>query len=196
MGFVVRGHSDQFGHNLFAIRSSWTTGKLALISDTCLLCWEWKEALSSRLCLSYVWQKYIYGRSGNPTREVLEDIMAALENARYGVCFSSGLGCVRVITNLLKSGDHLLTIGDLYGGVYRIFQQILPESGVQTEFIDLDNVEVIHQYVRKNTRVSPKFLYMFHLSIRCEIQYNLRFSDAMDWDPDQSVNQIYRYRRS
>lgn len=101
-------------------------------------------------------QKYIYGRSGNPTREVLEDIMAALENAKYGVCFSSGLGCVRVIAHLLKAGDHLLTMSDLYGGVYRIFEQFLPESGVQTEFIDLTDVNTIHARVKKNTKVSEK----------------------------------------
>jgi len=99
-------------------------------------------------------QKYIYGRHGNPTREVLQDVLASLENAKYGVCFSSGLGCVRVITHLLKTGDHLLAMGDLYGGVYRIFEKILPECGVETEFIDLTDVQIIHERVKKNTKVS------------------------------------------
>ena len=97
----------------------------------------------------------MYGRSGNPTRDLLEDTLAALENAKYGLCFASGQGCVSAIYHLLKAGDHLLVTNDLYGGIYQMFTEILPEFGVEIEFIDIAaDVNVIHKHVKKNTKVS------------------------------------------
>lgn len=98
-------------------------------------------------------QKYVYARSGNPTREVLEDTLAALEKAKYGICSSTGLGSVNTVTKLLKAGDHLLAMGDVYGGVYRMFNEVLPDSGIDVEFTDLVDPNIIHKRVKNNTKV-------------------------------------------
>lgn len=103
--------------------------------------------------ISNFFQKHIYGRSGNPTREVLEEVLAAIEKAKYGLCFSTGLSAVNSICHLLKAGDHLLAMSDVYGGVYRMFSQILPTHGLDVEFIDLADPNILHKKVKNNTKV-------------------------------------------
>lgn len=98
-------------------------------------------------------QKHIYGRSGNPTREVLEEVLAAIEKAKHGLCFSTGLSAVNSVCHLLKAGDHLLAMGDVYGGVYRMFDQILPTHGLDVEFIDLSDPNILYNKVKNNTKV-------------------------------------------
>ena len=67
---------------------------------------------------------YEYSRTQNPTRDALQKSIAALENAKYGICFSSGMGAIDAIIKLLKSGDEVISIDDLYGGSYRLFEQV------------------------------------------------------------------------
>lgn len=80
--------------------------------------------------------KYDYARSGNPTRRVLEDLIAELENGVRGFAFASGLAAITAVTRLLKPGDELLACEDLYGGAFRLFSRILTERGITVRYAD------------------------------------------------------------
>ena len=96
---------------------------------------------------------YDYSRSGNPTRDALEKNLAALENAEFGLCFSSGLGAENTVLNLLKSGDHVLACRDLYGGSYRLFTQVWEKFGVTFSFVNAFDISEIEKGLRKETRL-------------------------------------------
>ena len=68
---------------------------------------------------------YEYSRCGNPTRQCLEECLASLEKAKYALTFSSGLGATITLMFMLKSGDHILSIDDVYGGTGRLFRSVL-----------------------------------------------------------------------
>lgn len=109
---------------------------------------------------STYWQKspgdhkgYEYSRGTNPTRKALEDCFAALENARFGLAFSSGMAATDAVMKLLKAGDEVITGNDLYGGSYRIFTKIFANYGIKFHFIDLSDPEVINQYLNDNTKL-------------------------------------------
>jgi cystathionine gamma-lyase len=109
---------------------------------------------------STYWQKspgdnkgYEYSRGTNPTRKALEGCLAALENARYGLAFSSGMGATDAVMKLLKPGDEVITGNDLYGGSYRIFTKIFANYGIRFHFLDLSDPEIINDYINKNTRL-------------------------------------------
>ena len=72
-----------------------------------------------------VHQGYEYARSQNPTRTALEQNLAALEEAKYGICFASGCAAMDAGMHLLKQGDHIISVDDLYGGTYRLFTKII-----------------------------------------------------------------------
>ena len=80
---------------------------------------------------------YEYSRTGNPTRNSLEQNLASLENGKYGLCFSSGLGAIDAIIKLLSPGDEVISTNDLYGGSYRIFTKIFENYGIKFHFIGL-----------------------------------------------------------
>ncbi|MBA2345860.1 MAG: PLP-dependent transferase, partial [Rubrobacter sp.] len=71
---------------------------------------------------------YEYSRTGNPTRAALEECMAALEGAEYGLAFASGLAATMSVMSLLSPGDHVVAGDDLYGGTYRLFDKVLKEG--------------------------------------------------------------------
>ena len=96
---------------------------------------------------------YAYARGKNPTRKALEDCMAALENAEFGLAFSSGMGATDTVIKLLKPGDEVITGNDLYGGSYRMFTQIFAQYGIKFHFIDLDDAANISNYVTENTKL-------------------------------------------
>ena len=79
---------------------------------------------------------YHYSRAGNPTRSVLEERMAALENGIGGLAFSSGMAAEATALFLLKAGDRVLACNDLYGGTYRLFQECFAQFGLRSTFID------------------------------------------------------------
>lgn len=70
-------------------------------------------------------QQYEYGRSGNPTRGVLETCLAKLDGGKHGLAFASGLGATTAITQMLSSGDNILSADDIYGGTNRLFSKII-----------------------------------------------------------------------
>ena len=96
---------------------------------------------------------YAYARGKNPTRKALEDCLAALENAQFGLAFSSGMGATDTVMKLLKPGDEVITGNDLYGGSYRMFTQIFAQYGIKFHFIDLDDAANISSYVTANTKL-------------------------------------------
>jgi cystathionine gamma-lyase/cystathionine beta-lyase len=96
---------------------------------------------------------YGYARGKNPTREALQKNIAALENGKHCVCFSSGMGATDAVMKLLRPGDEVITGDDLYGGSYRMFTKIYENYGIKFHFINLSNAENIKQYVNANTKL-------------------------------------------
>jgi cystathionine gamma-lyase len=95
---------------------------------------------------------YEYARGKNPTREALERNVAALEGARHGFAFSSGMGCVDSLMKLFKGGDHIVCGENVYGGTFRLFDKILRHYGMEFTFVDTRDPERIEKAVAKNTR--------------------------------------------
>src|SRR3974377_1380429 len=77
---------------------------------------------------------YDYSRSGNPTRTVLEEQIAALENGTRGFCFSRGMAAITCITRLLRSGDEIVAESNLYGGACRLFPRVLERTGITARY--------------------------------------------------------------
>lgn len=96
---------------------------------------------------------YAYARGKNPTRTVLEKNLAALENGKYGLCFSSGMGAVDAVLKLLKPNDEVITGNDLYGGSYRLFENIFRHYNIKFHYVDLSNPENILPYINSNTKL-------------------------------------------
>jgi len=96
---------------------------------------------------------YEYSRGTNPTRKALEDCLAALENCKFGLAFSSGMGATDCLLRLLKPGDEVITGNDLYGGSYRIFTKIYQNYGIKFHFLDLSNPENITPYINDKTKL-------------------------------------------
>ena len=97
--------------------------------------------------------KYVYSRTGNPTRDALERNLAALEGGRFGLAFSSGMAATTTVLMLLRKGDHVIAGDDLYGGTYRLFEQVLRNYGLQFSYVDARDPEKVEKAVRKNTRM-------------------------------------------
>ncbi len=96
---------------------------------------------------------YAYARGKNPTRSALEKCLAALENAKHGLCFSSGMGATDAVIKLLRPGDEVITGNDLYGGTYRMFVKVFANYGIKFHFIDLTDANNISNYINKNTKL-------------------------------------------
>ncbi|PGV73323.1 cystathionine gamma-synthase [Bacillus thuringiensis] len=97
--------------------------------------------------------KYDYSRSGNPTREALEDIIALLEGGTKGFAFASGIAAISTAFLLLSQGDHVLISEDVYGGTYRVITEVLSRYGVSHTFVDMTNLEEIKQNIKPNTKL-------------------------------------------
>lgn len=96
---------------------------------------------------------YAYARGKNPTRTALEKNIAALENAKYGLCFSSGMGATDAVIKLLRPGDEVITGNDLYGGSYRMFTKVFEPYGIKFHFIDLSDANNIKNYLNEKTKM-------------------------------------------
>lgn len=96
---------------------------------------------------------YGYARGKNPTRDALQANIAALENGKHCVCFSSGVAATDAVLKLLKPGDEVITGDDLYGGTYRLFTKIYEKFGIKFHFIDLTNSENVKNYINANTKL-------------------------------------------
>jgi cystathionine beta-lyase len=96
---------------------------------------------------------YAYARGANPTRNSLQKSIAALENGRFGLCFSSGMGATDAVIRLLNPGDEVITSNDLYGGSYRLFKRVYERFGIVFHFVDLSNVQEAEKYITPNTKL-------------------------------------------
>jgi len=96
---------------------------------------------------------YAYARGANPTRNTLQKSIAALENGKFGICFSSGMGATDAVIKLLSPGDEVITSNDLYGGSYRMFKRVFEKFGIKFHFIDLTTADNLIPYINKNTKL-------------------------------------------
>jgi cystathionine beta-lyase/cystathionine gamma-synthase len=96
---------------------------------------------------------YVYGRTGNPGRTALEECLASLEDAKFAYSASSGMAAINNILCLLKSGDHVVTCQDLYGGAYRMFTKLYAKFGVTFTFVDATDLANIEKAFTPQTRM-------------------------------------------
>ena len=96
---------------------------------------------------------YEYSRTHNPTRTALQRALAALENGKHGLCFSSGMASIDALCKLLKPGDEIVSTNDLYGGTYRLFTKIYEGFGLKFKFVDMRDAASVEQHITKNTKL-------------------------------------------
>jgi len=96
---------------------------------------------------------YEYSRSGNPTRAALEACCAALEGAERGFAFASGLAASTTLLHTLKPGDHMVCGDDVYGGTFRLFDQIMKPLGIDTTHVDMSDASQLREVLRDTTRM-------------------------------------------
>ncbi len=96
---------------------------------------------------------YEYSRSHNPTRTQLQDQLAALENAKHGLCFSTGMGAIDAVCKLFVPGDEIVTTTDLYGGAFRIFTKIYAPLGIKFLFVDMSQPELVEEAITSKTKM-------------------------------------------
>jgi cystathionine beta-lyase/cystathionine gamma-synthase len=94
-----------------------------------------------------------YSRTGNPTRKVLEDTIAQLEGGKAGFAFATGMAAETTVMHLLKTGDHVISGDDIYGGTYRLFQDVMTDFGLEFTFLRMDTSKSIEEAIRPNTRM-------------------------------------------
>ena len=99
-----------------------------------------------------VTQEFEYSRVSTPTRNELEEIIAALENGKYGYAFSSGMAATTSVFTMFKAGDHIILGMDIYGGTYRIMHDIYAKFGLEATFVDTTNLENIKNEIKPNTK--------------------------------------------
>jgi cystathionine gamma-lyase len=96
---------------------------------------------------------FCYARTDHPTRRALEENLAALEGARYGVAFASGMAAIHGVLSLLKAGDHVVSTQDLYGGAWRIFTKFFTKFGVEFTFVDASDHANVAAAIRPDTKL-------------------------------------------
>jgi cystathionine beta-lyase/cystathionine gamma-synthase len=97
---------------------------------------------------------YDYSRAGNPTRTALETCLASLESADHGVAFSSGLGGVTTLMHLVSPGERVVSVNDVYGGVYRMFSQVYEPKGYLFTFLSAEEIGAgLGDHLDKDTRI-------------------------------------------
>jgi cystathionine gamma-lyase len=96
---------------------------------------------------------YGYARGKNPTRVALEKNIAALEEGRHCICFSSGMGATDAVIKLLMPGDEVITGDDLYGGSYRMFTKVFANYGIKFHFINMSDTANISKYINEKTKL-------------------------------------------
>jgi len=96
---------------------------------------------------------YDYSRTANPTRKVLEDTIAQLEGGKAGFAFATGMAAEATVMHLLKAGDHIISGDDVYGGTYRLFQDVMRDFGLEFTFLRLDDRQKIEAAIKPNTRM-------------------------------------------
>lgn len=96
---------------------------------------------------------YEYSRTHNPTRTALQNNLAALENGKHGICFSSGLGAIDAVIKLFNPGDEIISTNDLYGGTYRLFTKVYERYGIKFKFVPMSDPASIADHITDKTRM-------------------------------------------
>ncbi|NQX71046.1 aminotransferase class V-fold PLP-dependent enzyme [Paenibacillus alba] len=96
--------------------------------------------------------EYDYTRSGNPTRQALEDYIALLEGGTRGFAFASGMAAISSALMLLSQGDHVICTEDVYGGTYRLLTTIMSRMGIESTFVDMTDIAQVRAALRSNTK--------------------------------------------
>jgi cystathionine beta-lyase len=96
---------------------------------------------------------YDYARTNNPTRAALENIVAGLEKGSNGIAFGSGLAAIDAVLKLLQSGDEIVAVDDIYGGAFRLFEQVYRKFGLKTTYVDTSRLEKVSQAINDKTRL-------------------------------------------
>lgn len=96
---------------------------------------------------------YEYSRTGNPTRTDLESNLASLESGSHARCFSSGMGAINTVLNLLSADDHVVAGNDVYGGTHRILTQVYDEYDIETTFVDTTDHDAVSDAIRPETEL-------------------------------------------
>src|SRR4051794_10224221 len=96
---------------------------------------------------------YEYARTQNPTRSAVERNIAALEGARFGYAFASGMAAIDATLRLVKAGDHVVVSDNTYGGTYRLFSRILANYNIEFDYVDTSDITKVEAALRQNTRM-------------------------------------------
>jgi cystathionine gamma-lyase len=96
---------------------------------------------------------YEYARTQNPTRGALEAVLASLEGGTHGFCFSSGMSAIATCMQLLSAGDHVVASDDLYGGTYRVFEQVFRRGGLDFDYVDTSDLDQVAAVLKSNTKM-------------------------------------------
>ena len=94
-----------------------------------------------------------YSRTHNPTRKAYENCMANLESGKFGFAFASGCAATTTILHMLKSGDHVVAMDDMYGGTFRLFNRVLKNNGFEFSYVDLTNSKNLESALKSNTKM-------------------------------------------
>src|ERR1700743_1118900 len=96
---------------------------------------------------------YDYARTGNPTRAVLENLVAELEGGSTGIAFASGLAAIDAVVKLLQSGDEVIAVYDIYGGAFRLFEQVYRKFGITVHYVDATNTSNVEKALTSKTKL-------------------------------------------
>jgi len=96
---------------------------------------------------------YDYTRTGNPTRSVLENLIAGLEQGSVGIAFGSGLAAIDAVLKLLQAGDEIVAVDDIYGGAYRLFEQVYRKFGIHVTYVDTSELSRVFHAITSRTKL-------------------------------------------
>ncbi|WP_125713139.1 trans-sulfuration enzyme family protein [Companilactobacillus kedongensis] len=96
--------------------------------------------------------KWEYGRTGNPTRHSLEQLIAEIEGGKYGFAFASGSAAIHAVFSLFSSGDHIIVGNDVYGGTFRLINKVLKRFGLEFTVVDTRDLKAVETAIRENTK--------------------------------------------
>lgn len=129
---------------------------------------------------------YEYGRTQNPTRDALQNNLAALEGMNYGLCFSTGMGAVDACIKLLSPRDEVVSTNDLYGGSYRIFTKIFANYGIVFKFVDMSNIAEVEAAITPKTKMvwvetpTNPLLRIIDIEAMCKIGHSVGATVVVD----------------
>lgn len=117
----------------------------------------------------YELQGYRYSRDGNPTRDSLARCIAELDNGKHALIFPSGICTTTALLHLLKSGDHILSCSETYGGTRTLFADQFKMRGIEVDFVDTTDLKLVENAIKPNTKVYDLLdLFISRLAIKCE----------------------------